>query len=147
MKSKIRNHRFWVWVVSLLLVGCKTIHHTTTENLQEIGKSAEEVKLKTLVVDSVRQIDSVRVEYKRGKTDTLLIERWRNKEKTKIVRDTVQIVRTDTVRMVYTNTEYKESKDLEWWQSVLLCLLGGMAVGLIFYKNFMQNSERGGKRG
>lgn len=147
MKSKMKNHRFWVWLLSLLLVGCKTIHQTTSESLQQTNKAFEETKAKTIVVDSVRLKDSVRVEYKRGKTDTLIIEKWRSAEKTKLVRDTLQVLRTDTIKMYYTNTEYKESKGVPWWQSVVFCIIGGMIIGIIFYKDMIKHNGGGVKGG
>lgn len=134
-----------VWLVSLLLLGCRTIKHIHHETSSVEAVSTADKNKAIHVKDSVRWLDSVRTEYIKGDTDTLRIERWRLVEKTKTIHDTLTLVRTDTIKMYYNTYEQKKNNDLTWWQMALFCVLGGAIVVMLFYKDFMQYGRGGGK--
>lgn len=133
-----------VWSVTLLLLGCRTIHHAQSETSLSQAIATSDTNKALHIVDSVRLVDSVRVEYKKGKTDTLVIERWKDRERTRIVRDTFRIERVDTLKVYYEKAVSKKSGSIPWWINASFFFFGGFLVVILFYKDYQQHRQGGG---
>lgn len=146
MKNRFFNGSAIVWLLSFIVLGCKTIKetHHETNNKEKISVSDDYKRLH--IVDSVRWIDSVRIEYKKGVTDTIYIEKWKLREKTRIVKDTIKLQRVDTIKVYHDVVKYKKVSRFVWWQEALFFILGGVVVVLIFYNDWDIFGRGGGKR-
>jgi len=100
----------------LALCGCTTTKYVPVETVRVEYKDREVVR-----VDSVTMLDSVIV---RSAGDTVLIEKWRWRDRASIVRDTVSVIKTDSVQV-----PYPVEKQLTKWEKAKMDF-GGAAIGV-----------------
>ena len=101
----------------VLLTGCKSVKYVPVETVRFDTTYINKVQR-----DSVVRYDSV---YVREKGDTVWLEKFRYVYRDKLVRDTLYMNRTDSVRV-----PYPVEKELGRWERVKM-ELGGWAFGII----------------
>lgn len=139
-------------VTGLLIALCSCrAHKEITEHVYKekdtvyVGR-ADTLRIYTERLDSVVLRDSV---FTLIKGDTVLIEKFKYRERVNNRTDTVYKVRTDTVVKTITQTDYKTAieiktkyveKKLPWWRKALEWV-GGISIGvvlLILYYKFIK---------
>lgn len=100
------KHSIIVIVAVLLLAGC------SPRIVEHIRYQRDTTYIDKVQIDSIYKRDSL---YIKEKGDTVYIYKERIKEKYKFVRDTVRLVRVDSVA-VERIREVKVEKPLSWWQ-------------------------------
>lgn len=120
--------RFGIFLTFLLLAGCKTkervvtVEHLRTDTLIQLRTER----------DSIYVHDSTEI---RTDGDTIRINRWHTRYVDRWRRDTVRVVKTDTVAMAY-ETVREVARPLSRWQQMrlhlgeLLLALVAIAAGL-----------------
>lgn len=98
----------------MLLAGCTSTKYVPVESVR-----TEYVDRESVRVDSVTLLDSVII---RSAGDTVLIEKWRWRDRVSIVRDTVETVRTESVAV-----PYPVEKQLTRWERAKVDF-GGLAI-------------------
>lgn len=109
------------WIYCFLLVttlcSCRNVKYIPVETVR-----ADSIFINQVQRDSIYRHDSI---YIREKGDTVWMEKYKYIYRDKIVRDTMYINRTDTIR-----DPYPVEKELTRWQQMKL-ELGGWAFGII----------------
>lgn len=105
-----------IWGI-VLLTGCKSVKYVPVETVRFDTTYINKVQR-----DSVVRYDSV---YVREKGDTVWLEKFRYVYRDKLVRDTLYVNRTDSVRV-----PYPVERELGRWERVKM-ELGGWAFGII----------------
>lgn len=114
--------RFGIFLTFLLLAGCKTkervvtVEHLRTDTLIQLRTER----------DSIYVHDSTEI---RTDGDTIRINRWHTRYVDRWRRDTVRVVKTDTVAMAY-ETVREVARPLSRWQQMRLHL-GELLLALI----------------
>lgn len=114
--------RFGIFLTFLLLAGCKTKERVVT---------VEHLRADTLIQlrterDSIYVHDSTEI---RTDGDTIRINRWHTRYVDRWRRDTVRVVKTDTVALAY-ETVREVARPLSRWQQMRLHL-GELLLALI----------------
>lgn len=103
-------------VVALVLIcACTTTKYVPVESVR-----TEYVDRGSARVDSVTLRDSIVIQ---SGADTVRIEKWRWREKISFMRDTLTIIKTDSVQV-----PFPVEKELSRWQKTKMDL-GGIAIG------------------
>lgn len=109
------------WIYCFLLVttlcSCRNVKYFPVETVR-----ADSIFINQVQRDSIYRHDSI---YIHEKGDTVWMEKYKYIYRDKIVRDTMYINRTDTIR-----DPYPVEKELSRWQQMKL-ELGGWAFGII----------------
>ena len=84
--------RYIAIIALLLCVGCTTTKYVPIESVHTEYRDRVNVQR-----DSIYLHDSIYVE---SKGDTIKIERWRDRWRDRIVRDTINVQRTDTIQNI-----------------------------------------------
>lgn len=114
--------RFGIFLTFLLLAGCKTkervvtVEHLRTDTLIQLRTER----------DSIYVHDSTEI---RTDGDTIRINRWHTRYVDRWRRDTVRVVKTDTVALAY-ETVREVARPLSRWQQMRLHL-GELLLALI----------------
>lgn len=114
--------RFGIFLTFLLLAGCKTkervvtVEHLRTDTLIQLRTER----------DSIYVHDSTEI---RTDGDTIRINRWHTRYVDRWRRDTVRVVKTDTVALAY-ETVREVARPLSRWQQIRLHL-GELLLALI----------------
>lgn len=122
-----------LFVIMLLVVlcGCTTTKYVPVESVRTEYRDRE-----TLRIDSVMMRDSVVI---RANADTVWVEKWRWRDRTRLVIDTLQVIKTDSIAV-----PYPVEKELTRWQRAkqdwggyamsasLIAVL--LSVGFIMYR-------------
>lgn len=104
-------------VVALVLIcACTTTKYVPVESVR-----TEYVDRGSARVDSVTLRDSIVIQ---SGADTVRIEKWRWREKISFMRDTLTIIKTDSVQV-----PFPVEKELSRWQKTKMDL-GGIAIGM-----------------
>lgn len=83
----------YVAIIALLLcVGCTTTKYAPIESVHTEYRDRVNVQR-----DSIYLRDSIYIE---SKGDTIKIERWRDRWRDRIIRDTISVQRTDTIQNI-----------------------------------------------
>lgn len=111
MKHLIRTiewvlHKWWLWLLLVIsLCSCTTTRYVPVETVR-----TETVKEVELVQDSICIRDSI---YIREKADTVFHTRIQWRHHTQVVRDTVRLVRCDTIpRVIEVEREFTRMEKL-----------------------------------
>ena len=107
----------WVAVICLLLASCGQVRYVPVETVKR-----DSIYLQQVRHDSIVRYDSV---YVRDKGDTVWLEKFRYLYRDRLVRDTVYVGRTDTVRV-----PYPVERQLGRWERVKM-EAGGVAMGVL----------------
>lgn len=109
------------WIYCFLLIStlwsCQSVKYVPVETVR-----TDSIYINQVQRDSIYRHDSI---YIREKGDTVWMEKYKYIYRDKIVRDTMYINRTDTIR-----ESYPVEKELTHWQQIKL-ELGGWAFGII----------------
>lgn len=114
----------WLAILMLaLLCGCTTTKYVPVESVRTEYRDHD-----VLRVDSVMLHDSVVI---RSAGDTVLMEKWRWRDRVSIVRDTVSVTKTDSIQVPYPVekplTRWERTK-VDWGGWAMLALLVVMAT-------------------
>ena len=104
-------------LASAFLASCRSVRYVPVETVRSDTVYRDRVER-----DSVVRYDSV---YVREKGDTVWLERYRYLYRDKLVRDTLYVGRTDTVRV-----PYPVERELSRWERVKMDM-GGVAMGVL----------------
>lgn len=109
----------WIYCFLLIstLLSCRSVKYVPVETVK-----TDSIYINQVQRDSIYRHDSI---YIREKGDTVWMEKYKYIYRDKIVRDTMYINRTDTIR-----EPYQVEKELTRWQQMKL-ELGGWAFGII----------------
>lgn len=109
------------WLCIILLTSaiwsCRSVEYAPVETVRTDSIYINKVKR-----DSIYQHDSI---YIREKGDTVWMEKYKYVYRDKLVRDTMYVNRTDTIR-----EPYPVERELSRWQSMKM-ELGGWAFGIL----------------
>lgn len=114
----------WLAILMLaLLCGCTTTKYVPVESVRTEYRDHD-----VLRVDSVMLHDSVVI---RSAGDTVLMEKWRWRDRVSIVRDTVSVIKTDSIQVPYPVekplTRWERAK-MDWGGWAMLALMVVMAA-------------------
>lgn len=114
----------WLAILMLtLLCGCTTTKYVPVESVRTEYRDHD-----VLRVDSVMLHDSVVI---RSAGDTVLMEKWRWRDRVSIVRDTVSVTKTDSIQVPYPVekplTRWERTK-VDWGGWAMLALIVVMAT-------------------
>lgn len=114
----------WLAILMLaLLCGCTTTKYVPVESVRTEYRDHD-----VLRVDSVMLHDSVVI---RSAGDTVLMEKWRWRDRVSIVRDTVSVTKTDSIQVPYPVekqlTRWERTK-MDWGGWAMLALMVVMAT-------------------
>lgn len=114
----------WLAILMLaLLCGCTTTKYVPVESVRTEYRDHD-----VLRVDSVMLHDSVVI---RSAGDTVLMEKWRWRDRVSIVRDTVSVTKTDSIQVPYPVekqlTRWERTK-VDWGGWAMLALMVVMAT-------------------
>lgn len=109
----------WLCIILLMpaICSCRSVKYVPVETVK-----TDSIYIKQMQRDSIYQHDSI---YIREKGDTVWMEKYRYIYRDKVVRDTMYVNSTDTIR-----EPYPVEKELTRWQSMKL-ELGGWAFGIL----------------
>ena len=109
----------WLILLLLVLTGCKSIQYVPVETTR-----TDSVYISKIVRDSTIVRDSIFV---RAAHDTIYEYRYKYIYKNNIVRDTVSVERTDTIRI-----PYPVEKKLSRWQQIKLDISNVLITAVCF---------------
>lgn len=109
----------WLCIILLTLAmcSCKSGRYIQVESVK-----TDSIYIKQVQRDSIYKHDSI---YIREKGDTVWMEKYRYIYRDKVVRDTMYVNHTDTIR-----EPYPVERELSRWQSMKM-ELGGWAFGIL----------------
>lgn len=130
MKDRIGVIIFFITLMLVMSIVCSC---TTTKTVERVKRDS--VYVYRLKRDSIYQRDSI---YIIVKGDTVFKYQYKYSYRDKLVRDTVSVVRSDSIPYPVEVPKYVEKK-LSWWQSALL-YTGAIAwivaiIGLAYWTN------------
>ena len=120
-----------IFFVTLMLVMSIVCSCTTTRTVERVKRDS--VYVDRLKRDSIYQRDSI---YIIVKGDTVFKYQYKYSYRDKLVRDTVAVVRRDSIPYPVEVSKYVERK-LSWWQTTLLWsgVLAWLLIILILWRN------------
>lgn len=103
---------FWIGAVLAVLLSLCFLHSCSPRIVEHISYQRDTTYIKEVQVDSVYKRDSV---YVREKGDTIYIYKEKVRDRYKLLRDTIRVVRVDSVA-VERIKEVQVAAPLSWWQ-------------------------------
>lgn len=103
---------FWIGAVLAVLLSLCFLHSCSPRIVEHISYQRDTTYIKEVQVDSVYKRDSV---YVREKGDTIYIYKEKVRDRYKLLRDTIRVVRVDSVAVERIN-EVQVAAPLSWWQ-------------------------------
>lgn len=110
--------RYIAIIALLLCVGCTTTKYVPIESVHTEYRDRVNVQR-----DSIYLRDSIYIE---SKGDTIKIERWRDRWRDRIIRDTINVQRTDTIQNIV-----EVEKPLTMMQKAKIAI-GNIAIVAVF---------------
>lgn len=110
--------RYVIAVLLLLCIGCTTTKYVPIESVHTEYRDRVNIQR-----DSIYLRDSIYIE---NKGDTIVIERWRDRWRDRIIRDTMSVNTTDTIQHIV-----EVEKPLTAAQKVRIAI-GNIAIAAVF---------------
>lgn len=110
--------RYIIAALLLLCIGCTTTKYVPIESVHTEYRDRVNIQR-----DSIYLRDSIYIE---NKGDTILVERWRDRWRDRIIRDTINVQRTDTIQNIV-----EVEKPLTMMQKAKIAI-GNIAIVAVF---------------
>lgn len=121
--------RFFLFLVPILLCACSTTRHVQMQVAEHISKDT--IYLSNVQYDSIYVLQD---KYMDRSKDTLLIKETNIEYRYRLLKDTVRIVRHDSIPYEIRVTEVKEVKKPPNMLDYLCYLSFGILIGIIGWK-------------